>query len=507
MIPLFKVFMNNDHTDLINVLDSGFITQGKKVEEFENELKKWFNYPYILTLNSATSGLTLALRLLSKDNRDEILSTPLTCTATNWPILANNYKIKWVDVDPNNCNMNLDDLQNKINENTRAIMLVHWGGNPINLDKLHSIRDDAEKKYSSKIDIIEDCAHSFGAKFNDKFIGTFGNMAVFSLQAIKHLTTGDGGLIFLPNEELYERAKLLRWYGISREERNYKGKDFRLENDIKEWGYKYHMNDINATIGLSNLPFINDNLNKTRYNMEYYNMYLNKRVLLENNKNSACWIYTIRVPNRDEFIGYMKNNCVMVSQVHNRNDIHSCVNDFKTELPLLDKISKNMICIPVGWWLEKEDLEKIVNLINKWCNIEIRDIRGSDCNEYLSLLKNLNGMDIDINEFEFDKKLDLIYLQNSKIIVAIMNNKIIASAKLIIEHKFYDSVGHIEDVIVDEKYRNWDIGSTLLSYLINYCKKSLIHGCYKIVLNAKDELSHFYKMFKKEGSQFVYRFK
>ncbi len=503
MIPLFKVFMNNDHSELINVLDSGFITQGKKVEEFENELVKWFNYPYILTLNSATSGLTLALRLLQKDTRDEVLSCPLTCTATNWPILANNYKIKWVDVDPNNCNMNLDDLQSKINEKTRAIMIVHWGGNPIDMDKLHSIRDEAEIKYNNKIDIIEDCAHSFGSKYNDQFIGTFNNISVFSLQAIKHLTTGDGGLIFLPNKEIYEQAKLLRWYGISREQRNYKGKDFRLENDIKEWGYKYHMNDINATLGLSNLPFINNNLSKIRYNMEYYNNFLNKNVLLEHNKDSACWLYTIKVPNRDEFIDYMKSNDVTVSQVHNRNDIHSCVNEFKTELPLLDKLSKNMICIPVGWWLKKEDLEKIVELVNKWCNIEIRELRGSDCKEYLSLLKKLNKIDINMDELEFDKKLDLIYRQNSRIIVAIMNKKIVGTAKIFFEYKFYDSVGHIEDVIVDERFRNYGIGNTLLNYLISYYQ----NGCYKIILNAKDELSNFYKMFNREGSQFVYRFK
>ena len=107
-------------------------------------------------------------------------------------------------------------------------------------------------------------AHSFGAEYNGKKIGNNNNICVFSLQAIKHLTTGDGGLITLPNKELYDRAKLLRWYGIDRDKRNYKGKDFRLENDIVESGYKFHMNDINATIGLYNLPHIPELLEKNR---------------------------------------------------------------------------------------------------------------------------------------------------------------------------------------------------------------------------------------------------
>lgn len=377
IIPLFKVFMSQDVIEpLNNVLMSGYITQGTKVEEFENILKKYFDNDKILSLNSATSGLTLAIRLLkkAKDNwpglndDDEILSSPLTCTATNWPILANNLKIKWVDVDVKNCNINIDDLRNKLSYKTKVIMVTHWGGYPVDLDKLKEIQEYCLINFGFKPIIIEDCAHAFGAEYKDKKLGNHGNICIFSLQAIKHLTSGDGGLIVLPNQELYDRAKLLRWYGIDRDTRNYKGKDFRLESDVKEWGYKFHMNDINATIGLYNFIHLEKNLSLHRNNAKFFNENLInvKDVELLNyeiDRISSYWIYTMKVKRKNEFMDHMKKNGIVVSQVHNRNDIHSCVEDFKTYLVNLDNLEKEMICIPVGWWINKEQMEFIVNTI------------------------------------------------------------------------------------------------------------------------------------------------
>jgi len=362
MIPLFKVFMNPKIEDyIVPVLKSGFISQGSQVEKFEEKLKDYFNYPYILTLNSATSGLTLALKMANLPKNSEVLICPLTCFATTSAILANNLNIKWVDIDPETCNINLEDLKNKITTNTRSICFVHWGGNPVDMDKLNSIKQYTLDKFGFEIKIIEDCAHSFGAKYKDKKIGTFGNYSIFSLQAIKHLTTGDGGLIFLPNKEEYERAKLLRWFGISREKR----KDLRLEEDISESGFKYHMNDVNASIGLANLPFVEENLSVMRRNCQIYNSCLDIDII-NMNDNSACWLYTIKVKQKEKFIEYMKSNGVSVSQVHQRNDGNSCVEKFKTTLPILDQIEKEIVCIPCGWWLTFEDIEKIINLINEF---------------------------------------------------------------------------------------------------------------------------------------------
>jgi len=502
MIPLFKVFMDVGVSDnLESVLSSGYISQGSKVEEYEKEIKKWFNYEHILSLNSATSGITLALRLLNLSPGDEVLATPLTCVATNFPILANHLDIKWVDVDPRTCNMDLYDLEHKITPNTKAIVIVHWGGYPVNMDELNRIRD------TYNIPIIEDCAHAFGAKYNQKYIGTHGNIAVFSTQAIKTLTTGDGGLIFLPNMELYERAKLLRWYGISRELRS-SVIDFRMESDILEWGYKMHMNDINATIGISNLPWIHQLLERSREIADYYNNEIDKLNNIsyigypsdQNCYMSSYWLYTIRVPNKSSFIQYMKKNNICTSQVHNRNDLHSCVSTYRVPLLQLDEIEKNIVCIPCGWWVSNEQCEYIIDRL-KWWDINynkefiIRPIKDTDIS-YLTLLNKY------MSHSQFEKRLRKM---DGVIYVMIDNdNTVIAAAKLMIEKKLFDPVAHIEDVLVSEDYRSMGLGTVLVSNLVEIAKD---YKCYKIILSAKESLTPFYEKcgFVNDGIAFTKR--
>lgn len=370
LISLFKVFMDESVREKVpEVLVNGYITQGEKVEKLEEELREMFDHPYIVTLNSGTSGLTLALRMI-KDrmkltDEDEVLTSPLTCMATNEPILANGLKIKWVDVSKENCNICLQDLERKLTEKTKVIMFVHWGGYPVDLDELDEILERNKERLGFKPLVIEDCAHAFLTEYKGKKLGTSGNYCVFSTQAIKHFTTGDGGLLFCPNEEEYERARLLRWFGIDREKRNYKGKDFRLEHDVKDWGYKFHMNDINATIGLCNLPYIQGIVDKCRKNALYLtDNFKDGKVLHPYNKimHSSYWLFSVWVEDKESYIEEMKEKGVMVSQVHQRNDIHSCFVDFTPPggLPNLDELEKHLVCIPCGWWLDEKDLESIL---------------------------------------------------------------------------------------------------------------------------------------------------
>lgn len=369
-------------SEVPKTLASGFITQGPKVEEFEQKLAATFDHPYILSLNSATSGLTLALRLfeepdascgwpgIDKDT-DHVLTTPLTCTATNWPILANGMKLRWVDVDKDTCNMSLEDLKNKINQHSKVIVVVHWGGTPIDLNRLSSILDEKESELGFRPKVIEDCAHAWMSKYDDCWVGTHGNICVFSLQAIKHFTTGDGGLIFLPSQELYDRAKLLRWYGIDRDKRNYSRKDFRMENDIFEWGYKFHMNDINATIGICNLPYSTEVVAKHKKNAQSFNEQLQdlQRISLLKTPfpcESSYWIYTLKVDDVQRFINHMKERNITASQVHKRNDVHTCVASFVCDLPNMDALEEHYVCIPVGWWLSHEDVKTIVSAVQEY---------------------------------------------------------------------------------------------------------------------------------------------
>jgi dTDP-4-amino-4,6-dideoxygalactose transaminase len=388
MIPLFKVFMAPTAAkEATKVINSGYIGQGPKVEEFETYLKSRFNHDYILSLSTGTNGLHLALRLLKEKKHtqrshrdtsywpglepgDEILASPLTCTATNWPIIVNGYKIKWVDIDyPYNVNMDLDDLARKISPTTKAIIIPFWGGYPADLDKLKAIQERAREMYGFKPAIIEDAAHAMGSTYKDKPLGTHGNMTMYSLQAIKHITSIDGGLLLLPHGELYRRGKLLRWYGIDREGNR---KDFRCEADIAEVGDKLHMNDVNATIGIENFKHANDIIAKHIDNAKYYNENLKSmngsglmRFTEQDDRQSAYWLYTFFVDRRDDFMKHMKEHGIVTSRVHERNDKHSAVKEFQTQLPLLEEAMGMMINIPVGWWVTKEQREFIVETIKK----------------------------------------------------------------------------------------------------------------------------------------------
>jgi len=378
-IPLFKVFMSDKAPEAAaEVLKSGYIGQGEIVEKFESGLRGYLNSDYVLSLNSCTSALHLGIHLLKAKNDDrsnwpglrygdEVLCTPLTCTATNWPVLANGLRIKWVDVDPETLGMDLDDLARKITPSTKVILLVHWGGYPCDLDRVREIQLEAEKLHGFKPSVIEDCAHAFGTTFKKSQLPEMGNICCYSFQAIKHLTSVDGGALVLPHQELFKRGKLLRWYGIDRDTNT---KDFRCEDDIPEWGFKFHMNDVCAAVGLENLKEIEPVLKKHIDNAAFYNEALagtSGVTLLQSelDRQAAYWQYTMFVDRRDDFMRKMAEHGIAVSRVHERNDKHLCVREFKTQLPSLERVVKDMICIPVGWWVTEEDREYIVGCIKE----------------------------------------------------------------------------------------------------------------------------------------------
>ena len=388
-IDLFRVFMAETASEEVGkVLKSGYIGQGPKVDEFENQLKQHFNHDYVTTVNAGTSALHLALHLLKKSNKenvnvtgfggyqsfwpgleegDEVLATPMTCTASNWPILANGLKIKWVDIDPETLNMDLDDLERKITPKTKVIMLVHWGGYPNDLDRIKEIQEKSYRLYGFKPAVIEDGAHSFGSKYKGKPIGTHGNLTMYSLQAIKHITSVDGGLLLSPHKKLNDRARLIRWYGIDRDGDR---KDFRCEADIEEWGFKFHMNDVCATVGIENLKHFDTIVNRHKENAKFYDEQLKDidgvtLLKREEGHDSAFWIYSILVENRDGFYKHMHENGIAVSQVHERNDKHTCVREFVSNLPNLERTISKVVSIPVGWWVSDEDREYIVETIKR----------------------------------------------------------------------------------------------------------------------------------------------
>lgn len=364
MIPLFRVFMAPEAGENVSrVLGSGYIGQGSRVDRFERELTRFLDAPVpVLTLNSCTSAIDLALHLIGVKEGDEVITTPMTCAATNVHIKHRGADIVWADVDPVYGLIDPEDVRRKITRKTKAILAVDWAGRPCDYEALKSFG----------IPVIEDAAHSFGAVYQKKPVArTGGDYICWSFQAIKHLTTGDGGALMVPAAQ-YERAKLLRWYGLDRTQ----GDSFRCSQDLKEAGYKYHMNDIAAEIGLANLPYMEKPvLEKHRDNAWQYTWRISKDrglVLPEYTKDSSWWLFTLHTPRRDDFVRYLAQRGIAASQVHARNDLHST---FQNTVPLrmrgatlpgVTRFCETQVSIPVGWWLTPSDRSYIIDVVNDW---------------------------------------------------------------------------------------------------------------------------------------------
>lgn len=359
-IPLFKVFMTEDAIQASNaVLRSGYIGQGPNVEIFEKALSKKLGSPNVLSLNSGTSAIHLALRLAGVEAGTEVISTPMTCTASNIPILERGARIVWADIDPMTGNIDPDDVDRKITAKTKAIIAVHWGGYPCELDALNQI---ARK---NGIRLIEDAAHAFGASYKGKPIGSHSDFVCFSFQAIKHLTTIDGGALVCRSTADFKRGKLLRWFGIDREGER---KDFRCEEDVIEHGYKFHMNDVCAAVGAAQLKHIEPVLDAHRENGRFYRKHLGvcagvSLPSYQENRVSAFWLFTLHAKERDKFMYEMQSRNIVVSQVHARNDKHTMMKAFETLLPGVDAFTNSQVSIPVGWWLSQAEKEHIVSSI------------------------------------------------------------------------------------------------------------------------------------------------
>jgi dTDP-4-amino-4,6-dideoxygalactose transaminase len=373
MIPLFKVFVAPESLPAVDkTLTSGYIAQGPQVDAFEHVLAEHFGNPRMVTLNSCTSAIHLALHLIKREfdlaDGTEVLSSPMTCAATNFPILANRLAIRWVDVDPTTLNIDLTDARQKLSRETRILLFVHWGGYPVDYDRLAELGAEYRRRFGQELIVVEDCAHAWESRFNGRLVGCVRDQhfAAFSFQAIKSLTTGDGGLLITPPGEIYRAARMARWFGLDRDNKL----DFRSAQDIPEWGFKFHMNDIAASIGLSNYPHIAELVVQHKANARYYYEHLHNVpgvTLLERRPecDSSYWLFTVRVQNRARFIEAMTARGVQVNQVHTRNDKYTALAAYQSPLPQLDRVADEMICLPVGWWLSESDRETVVDAVRQ----------------------------------------------------------------------------------------------------------------------------------------------
>jgi len=367
MIPLFKIFDTGTIGSAIDaVYKSGFITEGEYSDRFETQFGEYVGNPNVCLVNSCTSALWLAGHVCGIRPGDEVITTAMTCMATNEPFYNMGAKLVFADVNPYTGNIDPVDVNRKITPKTKAIVVVHWAGQPVELDVLKAI---AAK---NNIKLIEDAAHALRAEYQGARIGTHGDFVCFSFQAIKHLSTVDGGAIVCKSPEDAARIRKLRWFGLDRHFKAPPGQPpaSRWEQDIKESGYKMHMNNVNAAIGLEQMKHIDWIIDSHIDNGKFYddNIHNENLELLvrDEDSQSSYWIYSLLVENRRHFKEYMDGHGIATDVVHVRNDRYSVFEQFRTPLPGLDYFESRLTHIPVGWWLTPEQRQYITDVVNDY---------------------------------------------------------------------------------------------------------------------------------------------
>lgn len=362
MIPLVKPYIPDRKVlmpELENALYSGYIAEGQPVYDFEKQFQTFIGNPYCLALHSGTDALHLALLLAGVGIGDEVISTPMTAEPTNVAITMVGAKVVWGDVHPATGLLDPDSVRSQITSKTKAIIVVHYAGMVCDMTRFNQI----SKEFN--IPVIEDAAHALGSKFDGQYVGCNSDYTIFSLQAIKHMTTVDGGFLALKSQENMDKARIKRWFGLDKTKS-------RLENDIKETGYKYSMNNVNATIGLVQMRFLRSVLDKYISNGKFYDNSLQNIDGLQlipyyDKTEPSYWLYTMKVDHRDDFVKMLESNEIMASPLHHRNDTHSLFSTSRRILPGLEDFYGKLVHIPCGWWVTEKDRLKIVDCIkNGW---------------------------------------------------------------------------------------------------------------------------------------------
>jgi perosamine synthetase len=341
-------------------LQSTRISAGAKADMFEQHLAN-HGIANPVTVNSGTVTMHLALLAAGVGPGDEVIIPAQTFIATGMAVLYVGATPVFADINLYDGNISVDSIISKITTKTKAIIPVHWAGYPCDLDEINKIADEFN------LCVIEDAAHAFGTIYKGNLIGSISQFTSFSFQAIKHLTTGDGGALCCKNEQDANLVKRMRWFDIDRENTKTGFLGERVY-DAVNIGYKYHMNDIAATLGIENLKFIDNRLERVRniakiYEAELKNIPYIKLMKYKEDCLSSYWLFPILVDNRDKFINHMRKNEIPVSVVHQGIDDNTLFGGMRNDLPNQRIFDAQQIHIPIHDALTDEQVYKIIETI------------------------------------------------------------------------------------------------------------------------------------------------
>lgn len=370
-IPVLQPSIGQEEIDAVTeVMRSGWLGLGPKTEQFESAFAAFVGTRYMVALNSGTAALHLALKVLNIGPGDEVIVPPMTFISTIHAVSYVGAEPVFADVEPDTMNISVEDIARKITPKTKAIIVVHLAGHPVDLDAINQLARD------KGIKVIEDAAHACGAEYKGKKIGSHGNLTCFSYHAVKNLTCGEGGSITCNEDWAMRRIKELRWVGISKDTwiRSSNEQVYAWQYFVDQVGFKYHMSDMQAAIGLVQLKKLDQLNGRRREVAAWYSERFKAIDWLElpqekSYARSAWHLYQVKLPDeasRDRMIGYLKDHNIAPGVHYYPCHLQPSYIRHRAEVPVSDQVWKRILTLPIHPNLSDDDLERITTCVQQF---------------------------------------------------------------------------------------------------------------------------------------------
>lgn len=372
-IRLFKPSVGQEELDNIReAFERSWIGLGPNVNQFEEEWAKYVGVELAIGLNSATAALHLALAVFNFPRGKKVLVPSLTFSSTASAILYNGLVPVFVDSNPDTLGMDLEDMKRKYNDDVVAVMPVHYAGHPVPMDELMPWAREKGLK------VIEDCAHTSGALYKGKALGTWGDIGCYSFEEKKLITTGDGGMMVTNQPDLFKDVKAMRWVGIDKD--NWKTAQAYTDanHDALHWfyelnilGYKYNMNDLSAAIGLAQLKKL-DKFNgiRGRIIQKYMDGVKNvegvKPLLPFESDKYVYQMFGIRAEKRDDLMLYLKSKGIATGCHYTPLSVQPLFKEWGYNCPFIENEADKFITLPLHADLTDEEVDYIIENIKNF---------------------------------------------------------------------------------------------------------------------------------------------
>ncbi|MDB4373289.1 aminotransferase class V-fold PLP-dependent enzyme [bacterium] len=332
-----------------DILYSGKLSFGEKGVEFEEKLASYIGNDKVMTISSYNQALLIVLSTLNLKPGDEIIASPVSCLASNQPFVVKGLKVIWADIDPFSGTLSVDAVRTKITSKTKAIFHNHFCGYLGEIEAINALG----KEFG--IPVVDDCIEAFGSELHGKKTGNLGtDITVFSFQTVRLPNTIEGGALVFNNQEMFERAQMIRDYGIERANFRDSLNEISPDCDIKLEGYGAMMGELNSYIGINQLKNLKTLIQIQKTNALIWREKIQKEEDIESLRPTGDsipnnWVYGILAKNKVETIKNYRGKGFYATSVHINNNIYSVFGN-KDNLCGVNDFIKRFVALPCGWW-------------------------------------------------------------------------------------------------------------------------------------------------------------